>query len=153
MLPKFLPSVVSLFILVALTFVTVEWAETQTTQPTAASTPTIGIPEIAPPTWRQEDWNARRARCQQLFAESMARQQMTHEQLKNVRPYTSSEHQEFISCLALTAPPSRSLAKTGQTHLTQIKTQAAYQRECEAIFLQHLGQEAIAGNHTGRVAR
>jgi hypothetical protein len=73
--------------------------------PTAGTTPSIGIPENAPPSWRQQDWNAMRARCLQLSAKVKERQQMTQEQLKSVGPLTSYDLRDAETCLSKIAQP------------------------------------------------
>lgn len=96
--------------------------------PMAASTPGNEIPEIAPPSWNQQDWNAMRARCLQLSAEVKERQQMTQEQLKSVGPLTSKDLRDAETCLSKIAqppapPPSSSLP--GQPVPTPVPTAGA----------------------------
>ena len=76
-------------------------------QPTRApSGSTAGIPEVAPPSWRQEDWNAMRGRCLELSANLAARQRMTPEQLKSAGPLTSADLRDVQPCLAMIGQPA-----------------------------------------------
>jgi hypothetical protein len=70
------------------------------------SSPIIGIPEVAPPSQRQEDWrSAMRARCVELSAKLTARQGMTREQLKSAGPLSSADLRDIEPCLSLVGQP------------------------------------------------
>ena len=76
---------------------------TPATSPSRATTPEIGIPEQAPPTWSQEAWTARRQHCVDLFEEASRRRKMTPEQRRASPPL---QHEEFESCYAMVQGPA-----------------------------------------------